>query len=669
MKSAMANYWSALGSKNLAVFCGAGISKNSGIPLADELKAYILSLLPICAEKRDVDLIMSALPFEAFMEIVQSAFPITSLLNVFNGGEPNANHVLIAKLAKLGYIRTIVTTNFDLLIERALEKEGLSENLDFKVFRSEDEFIRLDFQNLANELRNTVAVFKIHGSVDRETSLRTTLHDVASEVLSQPRMDIIRYLFSSGNHDRVLVLGYSCCDFFDITPQIENLRGEPLKEVVFVQHASSQRPHFANNVEEIRNKKERNPFKGFPGKRIICNTDVITKGLRDSCPEPIGKLDSVGSCFDWKKTMANWAAQFGVKTCVSNYISGLLCLKISDIHKAREFLYAALSELEDIGQFNGLTAFMCRHALVLTFLQQGQYKQTIQCAEEALEATVGMKDQNRLEASLHNTIGNAHTELGEFELASTSYSAALDKITTSDDPLDLKIKSFCYGGLGNILIFQNKPKEGRNYHDAALSIALKVGDKPFELRCHVNLGNAWFTEHRPKKAIEEYQNALNTAKLIGDIAARSGCCVDLGLANAEAGHHKEALTWLDEALDIAEVSEDYTVLPKCYAGYGKVYSRLDKFKRAIKCYDIALEMNKKVGAPMTFFECYRDLSIVFICLKCYEQAIRCSNNAKKHAKRMGRPDLEASCNAFVKIARKNREEESQMHPLFDVRMF
>jgi tetratricopeptide (TPR) repeat protein/NAD-dependent SIR2 family protein deacetylase len=665
----MANYWNTLGSKNLAVFCGAGISKNSGIPLADELKAYILSLMPIYAEKSDVDLIMSALPFEAFIEIVQSAFPITLLLDVFNGGEPNANHLLIAKLAKLGYIRTIVTTNFDLLIERALEKEGLSENKDFRVFRSEDEFILLDFQNLANELRDTVAIFKIHGSADRETSLRATMHEVASEVLSQARMDIIRYLFSSGNHDRVLVLGYSCSDFFDITPQIENLRGEPLKEVVLIQHASSQRSYFADNVEDIRNKKERNPFKGFPGKRIICNTDFIINGLRDSCPEPIGNLDSVESSFDWKKTLANWAAQFGVKKCVASCISGLLCLKISDFHKAREFLYAALSELENIGQVDGLTAFMCRQALVNTFFAQGLYKQTIQSAEEALSATAGMQDQNRLEASLHHTIGNAHTELGEFELASTSYEAALDKIATSDDLRDLSIRSFCYGGLGNILIFQDKPEEARNYHEAALSIALQVGNKSFELRCHVNLGNAWLSEHRAEKAIKEYQNALNTARLIGDIAGQAGCCVDLGIANAEAGHHKQALTWLDEALDIAKVSEDYTVLPKCYVGYGKVYSRLDKFKRAIKCYDIALDMNKKVGAPMTFFECYKELSLVFICLKCYEQAIRCGNKAKKHAKRIGRADLEASCSFFVNIARKNRKEESQMHPLFDIRMF
>lgn len=664
-----ANYWDALGSKNLAVFCGAGISKNSGIPLANELKAYILNVLPICAEKREVELIMSAVPFEAFMEIVGWAFPITDLPNVFNAGEPNANHLLIAKLAKLGYIRTIVTTNFDLLIERALEKEGLCENEDFRVFRSEEEFICLDFENLAAELRDAIAVFKIHGSADREESLRATLHAIASNALSPARMDIIRYLFSRGDHDRVLVLGYSCTDFFDITPQIESLRDEPLKEVILVQHASSESLRFADNVEDVRNKKERNPFKRFSGKRVICNTDVITSGLRDSCPEPIGSLDSGASAFDWKKALANLAAQLGAKKGVANYTSGLLCLKISNFHTAREFLYAALSELEDIDQFDGLTAFTCRHALALTFVQQGQNRQAIKSAEEAFSAAAGMQDQNRLEASLCETIGNAHTELGEFELASKSYEAALDKIATSDDPRDLGIRSFCYGGLGNVLIFQNNPEEARNYHGEALNIALYLGDKPFELRCHVNLGNAWLCEHRVEEAIKEYQNALNTAKLIGDIAAQAGCYVDLGLASAEAGHLKKAVTWLDEALDIAEVSEDYTVVPRCYAGYGKVYSQLYKFKRAIKCYDMALDANMDLGTPMTSFECYRDLSVVFICLRCYEQAIRCGNKAKKYAKMIGRTDLEASCSTIVNNARKNRQEESQMHPLFDVRMF
>jgi hypothetical protein len=121
----MANYWNALGSKNLAVFCGAGISKNSGIPLADELKAYVLSLMPICTEKSEIDLIMSALPFEAFMEIVQSAFPITAILDVFKSdltfsGVPDYS----LQVAQQSAVQALCLATYDYEPEGPLRERG-----------------------------------------------------------------------------------------------------------------------------------------------------------------------------------------------------------------------------------------------------------------------------------------------------------------------------------------------------------------------------------------------------------------------------------------------------------------------------------------------------------------------------------------------------------------
>ena len=109
--------------KEFAVFCGAGISKNSGLPLANELKRYILEKLPI--DKKDIEEVMASnFPFEAFIETISENTDISEILEIFQNGEPNTNHILIAKLAKNGYLKTIFTTNFDLLIEKALEKEG-----------------------------------------------------------------------------------------------------------------------------------------------------------------------------------------------------------------------------------------------------------------------------------------------------------------------------------------------------------------------------------------------------------------------------------------------------------------------------------------------------------------------------------------------------------------
>ena len=98
--------------KEVAVFCGAGISRKSGIPIVHDIESYVLQRLGAPAQEIEM-LLASSLPFEAFMEALDSGRSISKLLEVFSGGQPNTNHRLIATLAKAGLVRTISTTNFD----------------------------------------------------------------------------------------------------------------------------------------------------------------------------------------------------------------------------------------------------------------------------------------------------------------------------------------------------------------------------------------------------------------------------------------------------------------------------------------------------------------------------------------------------------------------------
>jgi len=59
-----------------------------------------------------------------------------SLFHLLDEGQPNANHKIIAKMAKSGKLKSILTTNFDVLIERALDDEGVS----YKVICTNEEF-------------------------------------------------------------------------------------------------------------------------------------------------------------------------------------------------------------------------------------------------------------------------------------------------------------------------------------------------------------------------------------------------------------------------------------------------------------------------------------------------------------------------------------------------
>lgn len=268
----------AIKNRSTVVFCGSGISLHSGLPLANTLVKYVLAKL--CISEKDIETILNAaLPFESFMELLKRESNIESLLSIFEYGEPNTNNILLAKLARAGYLKTICTTNFDQLIEKAMINEGFVAGKDFHVIYKEQEFDKIDWND------NKIFIIKLHGSVENKENLAITFDRVANRVYSKQRQRVIDYIFSKGAHKFVLVLGYSCSDIFDISPQIEAI-SENHKEVIFIEHhttiESKQREELV--VEDISLKKDNNPFQHFMcGKRIFYDTDMLIKAIWKSC--------------------------------------------------------------------------------------------------------------------------------------------------------------------------------------------------------------------------------------------------------------------------------------------------------------------------------------------------------------------------------------------------
>lgn len=127
------------------IFCGAGISLNSGLPIVNQLVPYFLEKLKIPDE--DVQLIVDMnnnpkIPFEVFMEIIQEESKSELIFDIYDQGIPNTNHILLAKLIKAGKIKTIVTTNFDKLLERALamKPNEMIQDIDYDLLYKEQDF-------------------------------------------------------------------------------------------------------------------------------------------------------------------------------------------------------------------------------------------------------------------------------------------------------------------------------------------------------------------------------------------------------------------------------------------------------------------------------------------------------------------------------------------------
>ena len=179
------------------------------------------------------------LPFESYIEVLLEN-GIDFISEVYAEGEPNPNHILFAKMMKMGYLRTIVTTNFDRLIERALDAEGLAAGSGYDLISCESDFARIDWSE------EKCRLIKIHGSVDDPITLAATISAIAARGPCELRRSVVEQVFSTSVHADVLILGYSCSDVFDIAPQIESLG--LLGEIISFVHGRSRKEY---TIEKI----------------------------------------------------------------------------------------------------------------------------------------------------------------------------------------------------------------------------------------------------------------------------------------------------------------------------------------------------------------------------------------------------------------------------------
>src|SRR5262245_15173292 len=116
----------------------------------------------------------------------------------------NDGHAAIAALAATGLLRAVITTNFDRLIELAIDAAGAHAN----VYCAPDDFERLSNELVDGPARVAIPVIKVHGSVDRAATMVDTLRQ---RVVGRPKAleAALTRLFC--NH-AVLVVGFSGAD-------------------------------------------------------------------------------------------------------------------------------------------------------------------------------------------------------------------------------------------------------------------------------------------------------------------------------------------------------------------------------------------------------------------------------------------------------------------------
>jgi tetratricopeptide (TPR) repeat protein len=317
---------------NLIIFCGAGISINSGLPAAIPLLDEVLTCLEVDLEDKD-KLIRSdwtlAMPFEMFFETFLENTNDHQMLDIFKDGSPSTNHLLISKCHQFKLLNEVYTTNFDLLIEKAFE----SNKEELLVFKNEESFAEIDDPSLKCKL------IKVHGSIDNIESIRTTLSTITKKSLTTEREKIIDRIFGTSDaNKRILILGYSCSDIFDIVPKIEKVFN-PKVSIYLIEHNKHIDKKEDVIIEDINFKKENNPFKKYKGKLIKVNTDSFNQWFWNEIDSEYIKISDINE--NWKKHIEEWTKGFH-SYYLKFTIIGQLFYRISNFNLALKYHQKAL---------------------------------------------------------------------------------------------------------------------------------------------------------------------------------------------------------------------------------------------------------------------------------------------------------------------------------------
>ncbi|MFX1260327.1 MAG: SIR2 family protein, partial [Promethearchaeota archaeon] len=209
IKGPTANELSKALEKPIIIFAGAGVSipaptcAPSWWTLTQDILENFFARAPDVENLGELRFKIDRQPeevFENFANILDQR--LYTVFKVLDEGNPNGNHITIARLMKEGKIHAVITTNFDRFFEEALE----AENVDFSLIVTNREY-----QQYLSDGCPGPALLKIHGTTDRpDTIVSVASQYKTSKGFSLPKAEVFIDLMQKFE---CAFIGYSGWDF------------------------------------------------------------------------------------------------------------------------------------------------------------------------------------------------------------------------------------------------------------------------------------------------------------------------------------------------------------------------------------------------------------------------------------------------------------------------
>jgi len=459
------------GSSKIVFFTGAGISYNppSSLPLANEVKLELIKT--ICENsllknfykqnKNQIEENLKKILMESIFEIIKirSQVDVIKMVEeIFSANKPNCNHRFLARLLSEEKCCYIITTNFDILIEKALE------------------------------VKQHPKIMHLHGSISDPDSIRVLLHQIGwglPEEIQERLKEVLK-------NKAVIFVGWSGNDF-DIIPILSS---SEIEKIYWIYHDESSDRVICYDDDEIKSSSSPidSLIKQFEGIKYIGSTDVVIReiwqGLWKDSPEYPKKTRSE----DWKKSIKKYLKQLG------KWDRALIFLEVLErIDRDKELPLKLIDSLEKVnpeGQI--LYELSCKKSVCYKIISK--YKEAIEGAKQVLK-TFTLREDEDLSwfIELKNDIASAYNDWGKFLREKGNYEEAIEKHREA------------------IKIFEkNIKKLNEKLNNGSISGSKRILVLLDKAQVHENLGSTYFdlykTTYKSKKKKKNLKEIFNSAE-------------------------------------------------------------------------------------------------------------------------------------------------------------
>jgi tetratricopeptide (TPR) repeat protein len=578
-------------------------------------RMFVDELFRYYAPEEEIEKLSSleSLRYEFLVEKVQNLFDKElKFLDYLNEvKEPNVIHLFLANMImRYNYV---ITTNFDYLIERALQKK-----LDmFPTFHNyhKKAMVIITKEDYQKRVSFKFPIIKIHGSkmdvlTGRLTkdSLITTISALGREREKGETFAIEPYkkpLINEVMNGRDLVImGYSGSDDFDISPMLKELNN--MKRIIWIDHDHSLTPgkeeifkyNVVEDLSDLRSSElskldkllvELTSNKNIEVYKIKAKTaDFVKHQLAPIFKESFDLLTKeTPEISSFSKYMQE--TRFTAPESSKYRLAHEIFYDLGDIESAERTAKQGLnlSKVEN----HKINRNYFSNALGLVNLSKGEYNIALEHFEESLKITGSLNQQVEKIGILLN-IGELYRKKRDLKNAFKYYFDAAVLLT--DNTPDI-LKFTVLNNLG-ILYRDNGdiPNAIKNI-ESALEIAEKSGDLFRKSLCLNNLAGMKLSKGLINPALSYASEALKIDEQLGDLNSMCYTLNTIGNIYRTAGNYNQAFQYLERAYQIAIKIQNLNVKALVVNAIGVIHYQTGNYDLAFEKYNEALEISEEIG--------------------------------------------------------------------------